>query len=321
MGHRIEGGCWMGADLGGSNLRVALLDPRLRILERWHRPTGDRSVEGVVGAVAAALEALQARGGHRARAVGIGVPGLVEVGSGTVIESPNFPGWRGVPIGRLLERRLGIPVHVENDVNAIAVGEHRFGAARGCGNLLVMALGTGVGGGLILGGALYRGVDGTAGEVGHVPVYPRGRPCRCGSRGCLEAYASATAVAEAARAEGLQWDPADGALGVARAARGGNPVARRVLRTAGTAVGIAAAGLANLLNLEAMVVGGGLAGAWDLMEGPARSALDRRSFRVPARRLRMVRSELGDDAGVIGAAALAREEHEARHGCRGGWEE
>ncbi len=314
MGRSTEGGCWVGVDLGGSNLRVAFLDPGLRILDRWHRPTGNRSVEGVVDAVAAALGALQGRGS--VRAVGIGVPGLVDVGSGTVIESPNFPGWRAVPIGRLLEERLGVPVHVENDVNAIAVGEHRFGAGRGFRNLLVMALGTGVGGGIILGGGLYRGVDGTAGEVGHVPVYPRGRPCRCGSRGCLEAYASATAVVEAARAEGVAWDRGQGALGVARAARAGDPVARRVLRTAATAVGIAAAGLANLLNLEALVVGGGLAGAWDLLEGPARSALDRRSFRVPARRLRMVRSELGDDAGVIGAAALAREGHEARHGCR-----
>ena len=312
MGRRTEGGCWVGVDLGGSNLRVALLDPGLRILERWHRRTEDRSVDGVVRAVAAAHEALRARA--PARAVGIGVPGLVAVRSGTVIESPNFPGWRGVPIGQLLERRLGVPVHVENDVNAIAVGEHRFGAGRGCANLLVMALGTGVGGGLILGGSLYRGVDGTAGEVGHVPVYPRGRPCRCGSRGCLEAYASATAVAEAATARGLRWDRGEGALGVARAARRGDPVARHVLRAAGTAVGIAAAWLANLLNLEAMVVGGGLAGAWDLMEGPARSALERRSFRVPARRLRMVPSELGDDAGVIGSAVLAREEHEARQG-------
>ncbi|RMG97626.1 MAG: ROK family protein [Candidatus Dadabacteria bacterium] len=237
--------------------------------------------------------------------VGIGVPGLVDPDRGRVAVAPNLPALNERELGPDLGRVLGRPVRVENDVNAIAVGEWRKGAGRGARALLVVTLGTGVGGGLILAGTLYRGPDGTAGEVGHMPLRPGGPRCRCGARGCLEVYASATAVVAAARAAGVPTE--GGAAAVAVAARAGDPRARKVFARAGAAVGVAAAGLVNLLNLDRMVIGGGLAGAWDLMEPHARRELGRRAFSRPLERFRWAPSLLGDDAGVVGAAILAKE--------------
>ncbi len=295
---------WLGADLGGRNLRLAVLDDRLTIQARFRRPTGDRSVEGVLRYLEEGVERLVRSVGGRVAGLGLGFPGLVDPREGRVVAAPNFPGWEDVPLGTLLEGRLGMLVHVENDVNAIAVGEHRMGAARGLRDVLVLTLGTGVGGGLVLGGRLRRGPDGTAGEVGHIPVFPAGRRCTCGAQGCLETYASATAVEAACRK--VRPDLPGGSE-FARAARAGDAGLGRIFALAGRAVGIAAAGLVNVLNLEMLVVGGGLAGAWDLMEPAVRRELDRRAFGLPARRLRIRPWALGDDAGPVGSVVLVRE--------------
>ncbi len=294
---------WVGADLGGSNLRVALLDGEHRVVRRWRCAVGHLAGEGVLHALREGVRAVA--GSESVRGVGVGVPGLVDPLRGTVRVAPNLSGLSGVALGPDLERDLGVPVRVENDVNAIAVGEWARGAGRGARAVLVVTLGTGVGGGVILDGSLYRGPDGSAGEVGHMPLYPSGPRCACGARGCLEMYASATAVVRAAQARGV---PAEGgALSVARAARSGNRAAREVLARAGRALGVAAAGLVNLLNLDRIVVGGGLAGAWDLLEPHARRELERRAFAVPLERFRWGPWQLGDDAGVVGASILARE--------------
>ncbi len=295
---------WVGADLGGSNLRLAVVDDRLAVLDRFRCPTGDRTVKGVLCTLEEGVRRLLRSTGGRVAGVGLGFAGLVDPEEGRVIAAPNFPGWKDVPIGPLLEKRLGIPVHVENDANAIAVGEHRMGAARGVRDVLVLTLGTGVGGGLVLGGRLRRGPDGTAGEVGHMPVFPAGRRCSCGGQGCLEMYASATAVEASCREvrPGLST-----ASEFSRAARSGDAALRRIFSLAGRAVGIAVAGLVNVLNLEMLVVGGGLAGAWDLMEPAARRELARRAFGLPGRRLRLRPWALGDDAGPVGNVILVRE--------------
>ncbi len=295
---------WVGVDLGGNNLRAAVVDDRLTVRVRIRRPTGERAVDGVLRALEEAVEHLGRSAEGPIAGVGLGFAGLVDSRRGRVVEAPNFPGWEGVPIGPLLEDRLGVPVHVENDVNAIAAGEHRLGAARGLRDALVLTLGTGVGGGLVLGGRLRRGPDGTAGEVGHMPVFPGGRRCTCGGTGCLEVYASATAVEAACRR--VRPDLAGGSE-FSRAARAGDPTLRRIFARAGRAVGIVVAGLVNVLNLEMLVVGGGLAGAWDLMEPAARRELERRAFGLPGRRLRIRPWALGDDAGPLGSVLLLRE--------------
>lgn len=299
---------FLGVDLGGNNLRAALVGPEGRILARRRRATVDRSPEAVLAAVEAEVDGLRAAArssGVTPLALGVGAPGLVRPEDGVVATSPNFPAWRDVPLQQELEARLGLRVRVENDVNAFAVGEFQWGAAKGGRDVLVVALGTGVGGGLILEGRLRRGPDGTAGEVGHVTVRPGGRPCGCGNRGCLEAYASATAIAARAVEAGVIGSGGE-AEAVARLARGGDARSAALFRDAGRCVGVALAGVANLLNLDKAVVGGGVSRSWDLLEAAIRREIGRRAFRLPACRLEVVPGALGDDAGVLGAAWLAR---------------
>lgn len=312
--HKNQEPLYLGADLGGSNLRLALVRGDGEIVARVRCPTtAGRSVEGVLDAVLAMASQLRGHAscaGGEVKALGVGVPGLVSPEPGEVVTSPNFPDWRNVPLRNLLERALCLPVHVENDVNAIVVGEWMFGAAQGARDVLAVTLGTGVGGGLILGGELRRGPDGTAAEVGHVAAMPQGRACRCGSRGCLEAYASATALTARATELGLLEPSVASAEGLAALARGGDRRARRVFAEAGRYLGIVLAGAANLLNLEVVVVGGGVSRSWDLLQPSTQREIVRRAFQAPAKRLRIVATKLYDDAGTLGAVWLAR--HAAR---------
>jgi glucokinase len=299
---------FVGVDLGGSNLRAALVGPGGEVLARRRGATVDRSPEAVLAAIEAEVGALRADAealGMMPKALGLGVPGLVRPTDGTVATSPNFPSWADVPLQSELEACLGLAVHVENDVDAIAVGEFEYGAARGCRDVLMIALGTGVGGGLILEGRLRRGPDGTAGEVGHITVRPGGRPCGCGNRGCLEAYASATAITARAVEAGLVGF-GEGTERIAELARAGDARARGLFRDAGRCLGITLAGVVNLLNLDRAVVGGGVSRSWDLLRPAVLREIERRAFPLPARRLAVVPAALGDDAGVLGAAWLAR---------------
>jgi glucokinase len=330
---------WVGVDLGGTNLRAVSIDGRGRVLRRAAvRTPRSRTPAAVIAAVVATVRRVSARS-HRSTLAGVavGVPGLVLHPSGIVAESPNFSGWNGIPLRRRLERTLRASVAVENDANVAAVGEHRLGAGRGARHLAVLTLGTGVGGGLVLDGRLYRGADGTAAELGHVPVEPTGPRCGCGSRGCLEAYASAThmraAYAAAVRgdADALGTGPTrDGLLraaarlrlervrrkaldlpALAAAARRGEPLARAVFERAGFALGVVAATLANALDLERLLVGGGVSASFDLLEAAVSRELRRRAFRIPRLRLRVARAALGAEAGLLGAAVVACDEFDA----------
>jgi len=216
----------------------------------------------------------------------------------------------------MLEDRTGIRVKVENDANAYALGEARFGSGKGASSLVCITLGTGVGGGIILGGDLVRGADGMAGEVGHITVRPNGIKCNCGNRGCVERYSSASAVAErtaealrrgveSSLSEAFEADPSSiTAHVVHEAALGGDRLARRMFRDAGRCLGILAADLINLLNVERILVGGGMAGAWELLSGPMRDEIKKRAFDIPAARCSILKGSLGDDAAVLGAAGL-----------------
>jgi len=302
-------GVCIGIDVGGTNLRCALVTPGGVVLARESMSTDIASgrgpfLERLYGLLArqrAQAEAL----GKCVLAAGLGVPGLLS-NDGVLRSSVNLMALEGLNLAREVSAAIGVPVVALNDANASAVGEQRFGAGRPFGSTLMVTLGTGVGAGLILDGRLWTGIDGVAGEFGHLTVEPNGRRCGCGNRGCLEQYASATAIAALAQALGVGTGRGrlDAAL-VAELAREGDPKACTVFRQAGACLGMAAAGVVNLLNLEAIILGGGVAESFDLLAPVVRETIAERAFAVPGGRVRLLKGELGDDAGVLGAAAAA----------------
>jgi glucokinase len=247
----------------------------------------------------------------------VGAPGPLDPWSGIIYSPPNLPGWDAMPLKSLLEEALGLPVMVANDANLAALGEHRFGAGRGCRHLVYMTISTGIGGGIIADGQLLLGAKGLAGEIGHTTVSSRGTLCGCGNRGCLEAVAAGPAIAAAgARAarsgrSAMLSAMAGGAPTavtsemVVRAAGQSDPEARRILRRAGSLIGLGLANIAHITDPQAIIVGGGVAmGAGALLLEPARVEFRRRVM-PPYRDIPIVPAVLGDDAGLAGAAALA----------------
>ena len=245
------------------------------------------------------------------------MPGSVQAGTGVVVNAPNIPSLPGFRLAAALGEAIDRPVLLENDANAAALGEMWQGAARNCKTIICLTLGTGVGGAIILDGQLWRGVDGTAGEIGHTSVEPFGGvKCKCGNVGCLEVYASGTAIVRMAR-EGLTLHPSSSlksipaaeltSEGIARAAVAYDPLALDVFRRAGAYLGVAMANAINIFDPEMIVIGGGVSAAWDLFAQHAREEVMRRAFPVPAARCQIVRGECGDDAGLLGAAWQAFE--------------
>jgi glucokinase len=309
-------------DLGGTNLRAANIDSSGRIHERVRYATPQSAdAETVVNSVAAAVrecEAAAVKRGAQIHSVSVAVPGTVHIDTGVVVNSPNVNSLQGYKLGPALESALGRSVLLENDANAASLGEMWQGAARGYQTILCLTLGTGVGGGIILDGKLWRGTDGTAGELGHIAVEPFGGvQCKCGNTGCLEVYASATAIVRLAR-EGLGAHAGSRLHSIDRsdltseevfgAALGGDELALEVFRIVGIHLGVAMASYINIFNPEMIVIGGGVSAAWEMFAAPAQAEVVRRAFRVPAQRCRIVRAERGDDAGLVGAACLAFED-------------
>ncbi|MCB1024571.1 MAG: ROK family protein, partial [Acidobacteria bacterium] len=243
------------------------------------------------------------------QAVSIATPATVNVITGTIISAPNVPALDGVRIVDELEKRLGIPAILGNDANAAAVGENWLGASRGLKNSIMVTLGTGVGGGLILNGEVFSGSDGTAGEIGHICVEPKGVKCGCGSNGCLEQYASALALVRMARdllpeLHGMYYNPSLNSADIYRFAKKGDAFAREAFRLQGYYLGIAIGGLINTLNPDVIVIGGGASAGWDLFIDEMIEQIGFRAYRTPAERAKLVIAELGDDAGLLGAAYL-----------------
>lgn len=308
----------MGIDVGGTNIRLALVGEDGSVLLRERRPTGidqgrELFLERLISGIAELRKGRETLG-VEVRAVGMGIPGLI-AGSGLVLSSPNLRPIEGLNLKEIVAQATGLPVIAVNDANAAGYGEKSYGAGRGIDSLLHLTLGTGVGSGLILNGELWCGIDGVAAEYGHTTLEPDGLPCPCGNRGCLEQYASATALVKAA-AKALD-EGEESALAtlprvsltaetIALAARQGDPLACALFERAGRYLGIAGAAIVNLLNLEAIILGGGVAESFDLLAAPMRREIRERAFAVPANRVRIVKGELGDDAGILGAAALAR---------------
>ena len=294
-----------GVDVGGSAIKLGVLARDGS--ERTERTLAVRAGDSAEVLLASAARALLELAGGAPRGVGVGLPGLLDRSAGLVRHSPNLPWLEDVPVGEVLARHLGLDsaaIRLENDANVAALGEQWLGAARGERELLLLTLGTGIGGGLILGGELFVGA-GMAGEVGHVNLDPAGPPCGCGARGCLEQYASASA----ARARALERNlPAEapGALErLAALARARAGAERELLHAVGYDLGRGLAAVLALLDLRTFVFGGGFSAALDVLEPGIRRGLAEWVYGGRAQGVRLLRATLGSSAGWIGAARLA----------------
>src|SRR5438128_4567119 len=311
------------ADLGGTHLRAAPVDANVTINIRLKHKTPqatqpDEMAQALVLAVRE-CETQSKISGDCIRAVSVVVPGSVNVAQGVVVKAPNVACLDGFRLTAALTSELKLPAVLENDANAAAVGEMWQGAGHGRRTIVCVTLGTGVGGGIILDGKLWRGVNGSAGEIGHMCVDPFGGvACTCGSRGCLEVYASATAIVRMTREARPRYPDSVLQVGdeltsetIYRAGVGGDGLALEVFRRMGVYLGIGLANLINILNPETIVIGGGVVNGWNLFEKHMTHEVAERAFPIPAAEVKIVPAECGDDAGLLGAAHLAFSKNKA----------
>jgi glucokinase len=325
----------IGVDLGGTNLRIAAIDDKGKTLDKITTSTEvARGRDQVIDEMCAAIQEIVAKlsGTGELAGIGIGVPGIIEMQTGMLRQSPNLPGWENYPVRDEIERRLKTTVVLENDANSAALGEKWLGAGIDVDDMIMLTLGTGVGGGIVLNGKIWHGMTGMAGEPGHINVEPNGHPCNCGSRGCLEQIASATAVKRMATeavasgkaphmAEAMKSSPEFGSKLIYDLAMQGDAQAQEIFRIVGNALGVVLADLVNIFNIPMYVIGGGVASAWSAFAPTMMETLRRNSFVYratapaenapagnaqsgPARASIITPALLGSDAGLIGAARL-----------------
>jgi len=294
----------IGVDLGGTNLRAAAVDDHGVMLEKISGSTQLRAGrDAVIADMVDSIEALRARlGEHSLAGVGVGVPGFILMDKGVIVGSNNMPEFEHYPVRDDIERRLGAKVILENDANAAALGEKWMGAGRDVDDLVLLTLGTGIGGGIIIGGRVLHGTVGMAGELGHLTVVPNGNPCGCGNTGCLEKHASATAISAMARLIGLGHDLT--AEDVHKLAVGGDEKAKMIFRSMGEALGVALANLMNIFNFPLYLLSGGPLPAWDCFAPAMLAEVQRRSFTYRNAPTRIEKATLGNEAGLYGAAYL-----------------
>ena len=295
----------IGLDLGGTNLRAAAIDAEGRMLERVSGSTNysmgrEAIIDDMVSSIHRLRESIGASG---LKGIGVVVPGFVGLSDGVVRDCNNIPCLDGYPIREELQQRLGASVILENDGNAAALGEKWIGAGRDVDDLILLTLGTGIGGGIISRGCVMRGYLGMAGELGHITVVPNGNPCGCGNRGCVEKHASAQAISVMARLCGLGDLTAEQ---VYLLAEKGNEKARDIFRSMGEALGIVLAMLINTFNFPLYLLGGGAVAAWAQFAPWMMEEVRRRSFTFRASNTRIEHASLGSEAGLYGAAYLPR---------------
>jgi glucokinase len=295
----------IGVDLGGTNLRAAAIDKSGKMLEKISGSTDlAEGRDAVISDMVDAINKLKAKcGSARLAGVGIGVPGFILMEKGIILNSNNLPEFDNYPVRDDIEKRLGTPVILENDANAAALGEKWMGAGKQDTDLVLLTLGTGIGGGIIAGGRVLHGFLGMAGELGHMTVIPNGNPCGCGNYGCLEKHASATAIVNMARMLSLGDDDIT-AEGVYKLSVSGNEKARMIFHTVGSTLGIAIGNLINIFNFPLYLLSGGVLAGWDQFAPAMMAEVEKRSFTFRAAKTRIEKAILGSQAGLFGAAYL-----------------
>lgn len=299
----------IGIDLGGTNLRVAAIDETGHVLARVSETAKfDEGPEHVAGGIASLVDGVRQRiGAESLLGVGIGVPGYIDIEAG-IVDAVNLPGFLGFPVRDRIQQHLGIPIILENDANAAALGESWLGAGKDVADLILLTLGTGIGGGIISGGKVLHGFRGMAGEFGHMTVVPEGNPCGCGNYGCLEKHASATAITAMAQMMHFGQEIRS-ATDVFALALDGNTRAKQIFESMGRALGIALASLINIFNFPLYLLSGGPLPAWELFAPSMFAEIGKRSFTYARTHTRVERGTLGADAGLFGAAYLPFCEH------------
>lgn len=295
-------------DLGGTNLKVALIDSKYNIKRREALNT-KRFIkkENLILAIVESINRIikiNKLNKSNILGVGLGVPGPVDVNKGLVHFFPNIPGWKEVKLKGILEDKLRLPVFLDNDANLMSLAESKLGAAKGLKNAVCLTLGTGVGGGIILEGNIYRGASFSAGEIGHIPINEKGPRCKCGGYACLEAYIGNNKILrEAKRVFKKRISLED----LSRMAKNGNKKASKIWSEVGRHLGIALVGIVNFFNPDAIVIGGGVAGAGKALFDILKEVVSRRAMNVQAKNVRILKAALGNDAGLIGAAILVKQ--------------
>jgi len=309
----------VGLDIGGTNMRGALLDGDEEQVDELKIPSeANLGIERLIDNLADFIDKI--RGGKKIYGVGLGIPGIIDSTRGVITAAPNIKGVHNYPIRDVLREKLDgdIKLVIENDANMVGLGEWRKGAGKDVNSMIMMTIGTGLGGGLILNGQLWSGAHGMGGEIGHMTINSEGPRCKCGNYGCLETYASANAIRRMV-SEAISNGSISTALGdrakaarpgeipelVMEAALSGDETALGIWQEVGKALGIAIASLQNLLDVDMVVLGGGIANAWDLFIRTAEDEAAIRGFDAPMEKLKIEKSVLGDDAGILGAGYLA----------------
>lgn len=310
----------IGVDIGGTSVKLGLIDGKGKILLR-----DSFSTKGVPGKAAfieklcdhvRTLSSEAGRRGLKLSGVGIGAPGPIDVERGFVYSFPNIPGWENTPFKKILVKKLKMPVFVDNDANVMAMAEFYFGAGRGSKNMIALTLGTGVGGGMVIDGRLFHGSTFSAAEIGHFQINEDGPLCACGNRGCIEAYVGNGYIVRDVlkRLKGgrksllTRWIKEGKELSpklIKDAARAGDRFSKEFWVETGEKLGTALAGLANILNPDRIVLGGGVAQEAEILFGAVRRTIAKKAFPIAARSAKVMPAKLGAEAGLVGAAALA----------------
>lgn len=303
----------IGVDLGGTNIKIGLFDDQLALqAQHWLPTPATAPPAATLTAITAGIRTLLAAHPGPLTAIGLGIPGLVDAQRGLSLFSPNFPQWQNVPVSATLAQSFGVPVRIDNDVRVNTIGEWRQGAGRGVQDLVMLTIGTGLGAGVVVDGHMLRGATNSAGEVGHMNMFRRGRPCNCGSQGCLSRYVSAVGIVqtyqEKRAGQHLPADPAATPKTIQHAAEAGEAAAIATYQAAGTLLGYGLTNIVNMYNPSVIIIGGGVAGAGDWLLRPARQIVADHALAIPGHACRIVTAALGNTAGMRGAAQLVREE-------------
>ena len=325
---------YIGIDLGGTNLRAAVADTDTgQIYHQRKCPTlANEGQEAVIQRIVGLIHDLREASGSSngtIKGIGIGVPGTPDIDTGVIQFLPNLPGkWLNVPLQSIVEDRVDLPVALINDVRAITLGEWTFGAGRGADTLACLAIGTGIGGGVVINGQFHLGIGGTAGEFGHHVVEVDGLPCGCGGKGCLELYASGPAIAAMGVKEVMHGhttrigelvnhdlNRVDAGI-VVQAALDGDLIAQGILQRAGKYLGIAVGNILGVISPQRVIFSGGVSSAGDLLLRPIVQTVNERVHVIPMQEVEFVMAELGINGGLIGAALWAKQRCEERNGMR-----